>query len=106
MSTIQRYSVELPAIGQVVSLQIPASAMEVALRVYDKYITPAPPPPPSVAVVAVVGEPVDPPAFVTRFFTLVADGQPLPANFLKYIATVPFGPDKQTVDIVEVSSAS
>jgi len=84
---------------------IPCEFQEVALRVYDKYVPPAAPPPPSVGVIAVAEVPPPTlPAWTTRFFELVQDGEVLPDTFLKYIGTVPFGPEKEPVHIIEVSS--
>ena len=99
---VQRFTAVFPVVDQVVSVQIPTWCQEVALRVYDRYVPPEPPPDPELVIVTLAGTPTDPPTYVTRFFTLVPDNQPLPENFVKYIATVPFGPDKQTVDLIEV----
>jgi hypothetical protein len=102
---LQEFRVDLVALGTVYPLRIPTACQEVALRVYDKYVPPAAPPPPSVGVIAVAEVPPPTlPAWTTRFFELVQDGEVLPDTFLKYIGTVPFGPEKEPVHIIEVSS--
>lgn len=101
---IQRFTAILPGLGSVVSLSIPTDAAEGGLRVYDKYEPPAPPPLPTITIVVIANNP--PPAdqtFLTRNFMLVSDIDPLPDNFVKWVATVPFGPEKQTANIIEVS---
>jgi hypothetical protein len=103
---IQRFTASFPEVGQVVSVQIPTWCEEVALRVYDKYNPPMPPPVPELVIVTVAGDPPSaPPTYITRNFMLVPDSQALPDTFLKYIATIPFGPDKQIVDLIEISLA-
>jgi hypothetical protein len=104
--TIKRFGVVLSTIGVVGSISIPAHWQEVALRVADKYTPPAHPPDPEVVILAIATDPqpgdlagVE----IVRNFVLIHDGDELPQNFVKYIGTVPFGTEKQVVDIIEVS---
>jgi hypothetical protein len=88
------------AIDQPVTLILPSDATELALRVKTN-------PPedidPSIELVFldVVG-PVG--ATFNRTFELNPDGEPLPETFVKYVATIPFGPLKTIVHMIEVSS--
>jgi len=88
-----------------VSLQIPADAQDFALRVLCRYTPPQIPPPPQVTFTLGVQDPATTAsAFTTRTFVMWPQGTDLPANFLKYVGTVPFGSEKTQVDIIEVSS--
>ena len=100
---VVRYSVELTALNLPFPLVIPANAEDVALRVLCRYEPEQMPPPPTVVVVAVKESP-HPEALmtVTRNFVMVPDGADLPPDFGKYIGAVPFGPDKQLVNIIEL----
>lgn len=98
---VQRFVVTLSGIGEGFAMKVPINT-EVALRVHDKYDPSQPPPNPMVVIVAVFDSD-DAPALITREFTMVVEGDPLPANYLKYIGSVPFGPDKIQVDIIEVA---
>ena len=102
MSKIQQFVVELPGIGTVVSVSVPTWCEEVALRVQSKYVPPMPPPLPAIAIVTFSSvQPPGDPTYNTRYF-VIWDDTDLPAQYVKYIATVPFGPDKQTTHIIEV----
>jgi hypothetical protein len=94
--TIQRYLGTLTALGQVVSLSIPIESETVALRFYESESTP------QIGIVALVPLLPLPLATYTRSFQLIPDGAVLPPTFKKYVATFPFGPQKELAHIVEV----
>jgi hypothetical protein len=99
---VVRFSVTLTEIGQTFPLLIPVNAADVALRVLCRYEPEDTPPPPTVVVITVKDTPDPVPLpFVTRKFILVPEGSELPADFGKYIAAVPFGPDKVLVNVIE-----
>ena len=87
------YSGLLTGIGEVTSLEIPTDAAEVSIHIEGAD--------PSVVIRAVSDS--DPTGIVkTRNFTMVADGEPLPDNYVKYIATFPF----EKVGIIHVIEVS
>ena len=100
---VVRFSVTLTALNQTFPLMIPTNAEDVALRVLCRYEPPDSPPPPTVVVVTVKDTPDPVPLpFVTRNFMLVPEGDELPTDFAKYIGAVPFGSEKQVVNIIEL----
>ena len=94
--TIQRYLGTFTALGQVVTLAIPIESETVALRVYESEASP------QIGITATVPVLLTTPPTYNRLFQLIADGVPLPETFKKYIATFPFGPQKNLVHIIEV----
>lgn len=102
---VVRFSVTLTAVGVTFPLLIPTNAMDAALRVLCRYEPPDAPPPPEVVVITVKDTPDPVPLpFVTRNFVLIPEGDELPADFHKYIGAVPFGSEKQVVNIIELTA--
>jgi hypothetical protein len=100
--TIKHYNLELDTVGIVGSITFPFGT-EVAFRVYDKYLPNQVPPPPSIGIVTAEDPTTISPVMITRNFILVPGADPLPDNYLKYVATLPFGPTKETVHLIEIS---
>ena len=99
-ATIQRIFGTFTTVGVPVALTIPVASRTVALRFYESEISPV-----IGIIVVTVPDPSGAPssnATYRRLFQLVADGDPLPSTFKKYVATFPFGPNKNIVHIVEV----
>src|SRR5271157_2051654 len=59
-----------------------------------------------IGVIGLIDDPQSIPGTHSRLFTMLADGSPIPSNFKKYIATVPFGPTKTIVHVIEISTRS
>jgi hypothetical protein len=57
-----------------------------------------------ISVVGLIDDPQRIPGTHDRLFTMIPDGEPIPATFKKYIATVPFGPQKVIVHVIEIFS--
>lgn len=116
MLKIMRFSTVLSEVQMPFGLFIPADGTDLALRVYCRYVPPQIPPPPQIVVVVAIqnppltfegvdektGEPM--PKQVLRNFMLWPLETDLPANFIKYVATIPFGADKTNYDIIEVGT--
>ena len=98
MSTIRTISGVFLAVDQAVTLVIPRDSIEVALRI--KTNPPADTEPELDIVVLDSSLPGG--DTYSRTFELNPDGEALPQTFKKYIGTIPFGPDKQIVHIIEV----
>ncbi len=100
MSVIRTISGVFTAIDVPVTMVLPVDAIEVALRVKTN-------PPsdinPEIDLTFVDSGGPSGPTF-TRTFVLNPDGEVLPATFVKYIGTIPFGPAKQIVHMVEVAT--
>lgn len=107
---IVRFSTQLTDVQTPFGLSVPLDGQDLALRVYCRYLPETTPPPPTVSIVVGVQ---DPPVAVAedgttkqtlRTFMLWPVGADLPANFVKYIGSVPFGTDKIGYDIIEVGA--
>lgn len=59
-----------------------------------------------IAVVGLLSDPQSIPGTHNRYFTMIPDSNPIPANFKKYIATVPYGPQKGIVHVIEILQAN
>lgn len=93
--TIQRFIATFTAIDEVVSLEIPRESEEVALRVLESETAP------QIVIVVIVDESLVVGTY-QRNFQMIAETEPLPETFKKYIASLPFGPLKNLVHLVEV----
>lgn len=96
---IQVFTGTFTSLDQLVSLAIPRGSEEVAIRVLGSETAPA-------VVITVITDAVavalTADQLYTRAFEMVPEGQTLPVNFKKYVATLPFRPEKQQVHIIEV----
>lgn len=114
MLKIMRFGTVIAEVQKAFGLFIPKDGTDLALRVYCRYLPNQTPPPPQIVVVVAVQ---DPPISTTtnekgevvpmqtlRNFMLWPLETDLPVDFVKYIATVPFGPDKTNYDIIEVGA--
>jgi hypothetical protein len=98
---IKRFDANFLQIDQPITLAIPLGSEEVALRVYRDQI----PQSLSIFVLMDVPDPLNPPANYERTFELILADEVVPANYKKYIATMPFGPSNEQVHIIEVAPA-
>jgi hypothetical protein len=55
-----------------------------------------------ISIIGLIDDPQLIPGTHSRLFTMIPDGHPIPANFKKYIATVPFGAAKVIVHVIEI----
>ena len=94
---IASYAAIFSGINEPITLNIPEGSNEVSIRVdLDDD-------PPSL-VIRVEQEIVDPPApTYSRTFILILADDALPANYKKYVATIPFGPGKIQTHIIETT---
>jgi hypothetical protein len=116
MQKVMRFATTLTDVQTPFGLFIPKDGVDLALRVYCRYLPQSTPPPPQVVVVVAVQDP--PTAFaeqpdaqgnpvplqVLRNFMLWPLEMDLPTTFVKFIGTVPFGADKTGYDIIEVGA--
>lgn len=95
---IQRYDAIFTGINEPITLSIPRGSEEVAIRVYRG------PQELSVFVLQEFPSPL-PENNYARTFTLILADQPVPTNFKKYVATLPFGPGLIETHLIEVAPA-
>jgi hypothetical protein len=81
------------------TLVIPNHAESVSLKFYEN--------PPDdigqqIAVILLLDDPPIVAGTHERKFVIVPDGQPVPVEFKKYVATFPYGPNKILVHCIEV----
>lgn len=97
---IARFDATFTALDIPSAMVIPVNAEEVALRVYRAQE------PLTLSIFAVVDVPPPagpPPATKTRTFVLIGQDEPLPANYVKYISTQPFGSALTPTHIIEIA---
>lgn len=82
-------------------LTIPNGAESVALRFYENAPADVGQ---QIGVILLVDEPPMVPGNHIRSFVMIADGQPVPLEFKKYIATFPYGSTKLLVHCIEVAT--
>lgn len=95
---IQVFTGTFTSLDQLVSLDIPRGSEEVAIRVLGSETAPA-------VVITVINNDFEPNIVQTTYrrdFQMIPEGQVLPVTFKKYVATLPFGPEKAQVHIIEL----
>ncbi len=85
------------------TLVIPNHAESVSLKFYENAPLDVGQ---QIAVILLVDDPPVIGGTHKRMFTIVPDGQPVPVEFIKYVATFPYGPTKLLVHCVEVMPAA
>jgi len=81
------------------TLVIPNHAESVSLKFYENAPEDVGQ---QIAVILLVDDPPVVTGTHTRMFQIVPDGEPVPPEFKKYIATFPYGPTKLLVHCIEV----
>ena len=91
---ITQFDAVFAEIGEPVSVTVPLNASEVALRVYRDEG--------KLSLFFLLDPGVSPDPTFTRAFQLIGIADPVPDTYVKYIATMPFGPDKVETHMIEV----
>jgi hypothetical protein len=91
---IKSYNASFEGINLPITLAIPKGSEEVALRVYREQE--------ELSLFVLIDDSVAGTGAYTRTFELIGIDEPLPDNYVKYIATLPFGPSLTQVHLIEI----
>jgi hypothetical protein len=91
---IKSYNASFEGINLPITLTIPKGSEEVALRVFRDQE--------ELSLFVLFDPSLPSTGTYTRTFELIGVDDPLPDNYVKYIATLPFGPSLTQVHLIEV----
>lgn len=91
---ISRYDAAFTQVNQVVSLELPINSLTVALRVYRDEVL--------LTLFVLQEQAPETNQTYERTFMIIPIDDAVPESFKKYVATLPFGPDKIQTHIIEI----